>query len=158
VTLREPQQYEARSIFIWSATLALNGLIGAGVPQDWATHMIGHELTVKFGLDHGQSLAVVLPAMMVERMDAKGAKLLQYAERVWDLREGEAQTRALQAIERTRTFFESLGVKTRLKDYGIGAGDIAGIVAALEAHGMIALGEKGEVTPEVSRRVLERAL
>jgi len=158
VTLKHPEQYEARATFVWSATLALNGLIGAGVPQDWATHMIGHELTAKFGLDHAQSLAVILPAMLTERLEAKGAKLVQYAERVWDLREGDATTRAAQAIERTRTFFESLGVKTRLSEYGIGAGEIPGIVAALEAHGMKALGEKRDVTLDVSRRVLERAL
>ncbi|MDP2877874.1 MAG: iron-containing alcohol dehydrogenase [Holophaga sp.] len=158
ITLQHPEQYEARATFVWSATLALNGLIGAGVPQDWATHMIGHELTAKFGLDHAQSLAVVLPAMLTERFEAKRAKLVQYAERVWDLREGDDQTRATQAIERTRTFFESLGVKTRLQDYGIQAADIPNLVEALEAHGMRALGEKRDVTLDVSRRVLERAL
>jgi len=157
ITLQHPDQYEARASFVWSATLALNGLIGAGVPQDWATHMIGHELTAKFGLDHAQSLAVVLPAMLTERFEAKRAKLVQYAERVWDLREGDDQARATQAIERTRTFFESLGVKTRLQDYGIQAADIPNLVEALEAHGMKALGEKRDVTLDVSRRVLERA-
>ena len=158
VTLREPDQYEARASFVWSATLALNGLIGAGVPQDWATHMIGHELTARFGLDHAQSLAVVLPAMLMERRDAKRAKLLQYAERVWDLHDGDEDTRAAQAIDRTRAFFESLGVKTRLGGYGVGAEAIPGIVEALDAHGMKALGEHRDVTLDVSRRVLERAL
>jgi NADP-dependent alcohol dehydrogenase len=152
VTLAEPENYEARAAFVWAATLALNGLIGAGVPQDWATHMIGHELTAKFGLDHAQSLAVVLPAMLEERFGAKEAKLRQYGERVW----GDPDPRA--AIGRTRAFFESLGVKTRLADYGIGADAIPGLVAALESHGMTALGEKRDVTPDVSRRVLERAL
>lgn len=158
VTLQEPENYEARASFVWSATLALNGLIGAGVPQDWATHMIGHELTAKFGLDHAQSLAVVLPAMLAERLESKREKLLQYADRVWDLREGNAESRAALAIERTRGFFEGLGVKTRLKDYGIGADEVTGLVEALEAHGMKALGERRDVTLEVSRRVLERAL
>ncbi len=157
VTLREPEQYEARAAFVWSATLALNGLIGAGVPQDWATHMIGHELTAKFGLDHAQSLAVVLPALLTECFEAKRAKLVQYAERVWDLRDGDAESRARQAIELTRTFFESLGVKTRLSEYGIGAGAIPGLVEALEAHGMKALGEHRDITLDVSRRILERA-
>ena len=158
VTLKNPEQYEARAAFVWSATLALNGLIGAGVPQDWATHMIGHELTAKFGLDHAQSLAVVLPAMLTERFESKRAKLVQYAERVWNLTEGSEETRATQAIERTRSFFESLGVKTRLSEYGIGAEAIPGIIEALEAHGMKALGENRDVTLDVSRRVLERAL
>jgi NADP-dependent alcohol dehydrogenase len=158
VTLREPENYQARAGMMWCATLALNGLIGAGVPQDWATHMIGHELTALFGLDHAQSLAVVLPALLAERREAKGAKLLQYAERVWDLREGPAEQRQLEAIERTRSFFESLGVKTWLRDYGIGEKDVPAIVASLETHGMTALGEQKEVTLQVARRVLQRAL
>jgi NADP-dependent alcohol dehydrogenase len=82
---------------------------------------------------------------------------VQYAERVWDLREGDAETRAHLAIDRTRTFFESLGVKTRLSEYGIGAGAIPGLVEALEAHGMKALGEHRDITLDVSRRILERA-
>ena len=158
VTLQEPEQYEARAAFVWAATLGLNGLIGAGVPQDWATHMIGHELTAKFGIDHAQSLAVVLPALLTERLDVKRAKLVQFAERVWDLREGDENSRALQAIECMRTFFESMGVKTHLKDYGIQASEIPDIVEALKAHGMVALGEKREITLDVSRRILERAL
>ncbi len=155
VTLQETENYEARSAFVWSATLALNGLIGAGVPQDWATHMIGHEITAKFGLDHAQSLAIILPALLTERLESKGAKLTQYAERVWDLRGADAAT---QAIACTRSFFESLGVKTHLSQYGLGKDAIAEIVAALKAHGMTALGEKREITLDVSRRILERAL
>ncbi len=151
-TLADPGDYDARAAFVWAATLALNGLIGAGVPQDWATHMIGHELTALHGLDHAQSLAVVLPSMLEERLEAKRAKLEQYARRVWGL------DSASGAIEATRAFFESLGVRTRLKDYGVGAEAIPALLAALEAHGMTALGERRDVTLDVSRRVLERAL
>jgi NADP-dependent alcohol dehydrogenase len=155
VTLAQPQDYDSRAAFVWAATLALNGLIGAGVPQDWSTHMLGHELTAMFGLDHAQSLAVVLPAMLAERLEAKRDKLEQYADRVWGLRGGNA---AQEAIERTRGFFEALGVKTRLQDYGIKATDIPKLVEALKAHGMTALGERRDVTLDMSRRVLERAL
>lgn len=81
-TVAEPENYDARANHVWSATMALNGLIGAGVPQDWATHMIGHELTTLFGIDHGQTLAIVLPSLLEVRREQKGAKLLQYAERV----------------------------------------------------------------------------
>lgn len=157
-TLQHPESYEPRASFVWAATLALNGLIGAGVPQDWATHMLGHELTARFGLDHGQSLAVVLPAMLEERFEAKKDKLAQYGERVWQLRDGSLETRAQQAIQATRAFFESVGVKTHLKDYGIQASEIPGLVQALESHGMTALGEKNDVTLGMSKRVYERAL
>jgi NADP-dependent alcohol dehydrogenase len=155
ITLAQPQDYESRAAFVWAATLALNGLIGAGVPQDWATHMLGHELTAMFGLDHAQSLAVVLPAMLAERLEAKREKLVQYADRVWGLR---GENAAEEAIERTRAFFEALGVKTRLQDYNIQATDIPKLVEALKAHGMTALGERRDVTLDMSGRVLERAL
>ena len=150
--------YDDRANLMWAATMALNGLIGAGVPQDWATHMIGHELTARHGIDHGRTLAIVLPALLHERRTAKRAKLLQYAERIWGLTEGDEDARIDAAIARTRAFFESLGVPTRLGAYGVGAGDVAAVVAQLQAHGMVALGEQREVTPEVSRRILEAAL
>ncbi|MFA7061140.1 MAG: iron-containing alcohol dehydrogenase, partial [Pedobacter sp.] len=52
--LAEPDNYDVRSNLMWCASLGLNGLIGAGVPQDWATHMVGHELTALYGLDHAK--------------------------------------------------------------------------------------------------------
>lgn len=150
--------YDDRANLMWAATMALNGLIGAGVPQDWATHMIGHELTALHGIDHARTLAIVLPALLNERRGPKRAKLLQYAERVWGLREGDEDARIDAAIERTRGFFESLGVPTRLGAYGLGGAQADTVVAQLQAHGMVQLGEQREITPEVSRRILEAAL
>lgn len=156
--LAEPENYENRANLMWVATLALNGLIGAGVPQDWATHMIGHELTAQHGIDHARTLAIVLPSLLnVQRAD-KRAKLLQYAERVWQIREGDEAQRIDAAIRQTAQFFESLGVPTRLSAYGIGREGIDTLVSQLEAHGMKALGEHQNITPEVSRRILEGAL
>jgi len=155
--LREPENYSVRANLMWTATLALNGLIGAGVPQDWATHMLGHELTVLHGLDHAQTLAVVLPAMLQVRRAEKREKLLQYAERVWNLRDGEPEARIDQAIERTRQFFESLQVSTRLSGYGIRPDAIPALVAQLERHGLVALGEHKNVDPARARQVYELA-
>ncbi|MGZ5200217.1 MAG: iron-containing alcohol dehydrogenase [Telluria sp.] len=156
--LAEPHNYEVRANLMWTATLALNGLIGAGVPHDWATHMVGHELTALYNLDHAQTLAVVLPAMLRVRVDAKRAKLLQYAERVWHITGGSEEERIEQAIARTEAFFRSVGVGTRLPDYQLGAEAIDPVVKALEAHRMVKLGERRDVTPEVSRKVLELCL
>ncbi|MBL8408763.1 MAG: iron-containing alcohol dehydrogenase [Candidatus Accumulibacter sp.] len=155
--LREPENYAVRANLMWTATLALNGLIGAGVPQDWATHMLGHELTVLHGLDHAQTLAVVLPAMLQVRREEKRDKLLQYADRVWGLREGDAEARIDQAILRTRLFFESLQVPTRLSGYGIGVEAIGPLVAQLKRHGMVALGEHRSVDLACAQQVYELA-
>jgi NADP-dependent alcohol dehydrogenase len=156
--LATPEDYAVRANLMWAATQALNGLIGAGVPQDWATHMIGHELTALYGLDHAQTLAAVLPSLLNDRRAAKRAKLLQYAARVWNIHDGEEDARIDAAITRTRAFFESLGVKTRLSDYGIGADAIDRIVAQLELHGMTALGEHRDIDLATSRRILEASL
>lgn len=150
--------YDARANMMWAATMALNGLIGSGVPQDWATHIIGHELTALHGLDHGRTLAVILPSMLALHRDAKRAKLLQYAARVWDITEGDEDQRIDRAIAATRSFFESLGVKTRLSDYDIGADAIDAMIAKLEEKGMVQLGEHQTVTPAVARRVFEASL
>lgn len=156
--LAEPEHYQVRANLMWVATLALNGLIGSGVPQDWATHMLGHELTALHGLDHAQTLAIVLPTMLAERKEAKRDKLVQYAQRVWAINEGSDEQKADLAIEKTRDFFEGLGVKTRLADYQLAAEHIEPLLDSLEAHGMTALGEHNDVTPEVCRRVLHASL
>lgn len=157
-TVTEPENYDARANHIWAATMALNGIIAVGVPQDWATHMIGHELTAMFGIDHGQTLAIVYPSVMDVCREQKKAKLLQYAERIWGIQSGNDHERIDQAIANTRAFFERLGIKTRLSDYGIKAGQIPAVIEQLKAHGMIALSETGKITPEVSLKILENAL
>lgn len=156
--VQETDNEEVRANLMWVACLALNGLIGAGVPQDWSTHLLGHELTALYGLDHAQTLAVVLPAMLQVRREAKRDKLLQYAARVWQLDSGSEEQRIDEAIERTRAFFEAVGVRTRLADYGLDATCIELVLQQLTAHGMTALGEHEDITPELCRKVLELAL
>ncbi len=155
--LAEPENYDVRANLMWGATMALNGLIGAGVPQDWATHMLGHELTAMHGLDHAQTLAVVLPSLLNEKRDSKHAKLLQYAERVWNIREGSDEQRIDAAIAATRDFFERMGVPTRMRDYDLDGSSIPALLAKLEEHGMTGLGEHGDITLDVSRRIYEAA-
>ncbi|EKS1843473.1 alcohol dehydrogenase [Cronobacter muytjensii] len=155
--LKEPENYDVRANLMWAATQALNGVIGAGVPQDWATHMLGHELTAMHGLDHAQTLAVVLPALWNEKRNEKRAKLLQYAERVWNITEGSDDERIDAAIAATRRFFETMGAPTRLSDYGLDGSSIPALLAKLEEHGLTALGEHQDITLDVSRRIYEAA-
>ncbi|MFU7711022.1 alcohol dehydrogenase [Aeromonas veronii] len=155
--LTEPHNYEVRANIMWSATMALNGLIGAGVPQDWATHMLGHELTALHGLDHAQTLAVVLPALLQAKRKQKHAKLLQYAERVWGLNSGSEAERIDDAIAATRDFFERMGVKTRLRDYGLKDLGIDTLIGKLGEHGMSRLGEHGDIDLVQSQHIYEAA-
>jgi len=149
---------DVRGNLMWSATMALNGLIGSGVPQDWATHMIGHELTGGFGIDHARTLSIVLPAMMKVRREQKREKLLQYAARVWNLVEGDEDARIDGAIKATENFFKTMAMPITLKDVDLGAAQIDGLIEKLTLHGMTRLSEHRDVTPEVSRKVLEAAL
>ena len=158
ITVNEPENYDARANLVWCSTMALNGLIGTGVPQDWATHMIGHEITAITGLDHAKTLAIIQIANWKVRRVEKKEKLVQYAERVWDIREGSDDTKIDLAISKTEEFFNSLGMATRLSAYDIGADVIDKIITGLEKHGMVALSEKGDVTPDIARKMLEIAL
>lgn len=157
-TIDNPTDYDLRANLVWCATMGLNGLIGAGVPQDWATHMIGHELTAMFGIDHGKTLAIILPSLWNVMRDKKKDKLVQYAERVWNITSGTEDEKVGLAIEKTREFFESLGIQTRLSDYGVDASKIDDLVKALEDHKMAAIGENGQITLDISRKILEGAL
>jgi NADP-dependent alcohol dehydrogenase len=156
-TLANPTDYDARANLVWCATMALNGLIAVGVPQDWATHMIGHEITALHGLDHAQSLAIVAPSLLKVKSDTKSEKLLQFAERVWGIREGTAEARIEQAIEKTRAFFESVGVPTHLSAYGLGAEVAAEVAGRLEKRGWVALGERQDITPVLVSQILTLA-
>ena len=149
---------DVRGNIMFAATMALNGLIGSGVPQDWTTHMIGHELTGGHGIDHARTLSIVLPAVMKICRDAKREKLLQYAERIWNITEGDEDARINRAIELTEKFFERMEVPTRLSHVDLGEADIDGLIEKLTQHGMVSLGEHDAITPGVSREILIAAL
>lgn len=156
-TLADPRDYAARANFVWSATCALNGWIGVGVPQDWSTHMIGHELTALHGIDHARTLAIVLPNLLHAQRATKRAKLLQYADRVWDLRDGTEDARIDGAIARTRAFYEGIGIKTRLSDYHVPATTAAEVAQRLARRGLKAIGEHGDLTPDRVEAILRAA-
>lgn len=153
--LSENPSYDSRANFMLTATMGLNGFISMGVDEDWATHMIGHELTALCGLDHGETLAIVHPGVMDIMRKEKHGKLLQYARRVWNITNEDEEQAIDEAIERTENFFRSIGKKTRLSEYGIGDDVIETIVERFKQRGWN-VGEHGIVTPEKARLILER--
>ena len=158
ITVENPTDYNARANLVWCATMGLNGLIGAGVPVDWSTHRIGHEITAMFEVDHAKTLAIVLPSLWDVTRKDKHDKLVQYAERIWNISSGSDDEKIDLAIEKTREFFEGLGIKTHLSDYGIQFDEIEHLVKALKDHGRVALSETGKITLDVSRKILEGAI
>lgn len=153
----DQHNYDNMSTYMLSATMALNGFIAMGVKQDWATHMIGHELTALHGLTHGHTLVIVLPALMDVMREQKGDKILQLGERVFGIREADRNTGIDRTIRATEEFFRSLGLTTRLSEEKIGRETIDEIARRFEQRGT-KLGEKENITAEVARRILERAL
>jgi NADP-dependent alcohol dehydrogenase len=153
-----PADHDAMANLMWSATMALNGLIMCGVPGDWSVHSIGHELTALHGIDHARTLAIVLPGLWRTLKAEKGAKLLQYGKRVWNISEGTEEERIEDAINRTEDFFRSLGIKTRLSDYGVKEETIDEIVNRFEKRKWNNLGDRGLTTPAATRKALELQL
>jgi len=152
--LADRNDYEAAANFMWAATMALNGLIGTGVPQDWATHMIGHELTAFHNIDHARTLAIVLPGIMRVKMENKREKLLQFGERVWKITSGTPEERIDDTINRTVQFFESFGIPTKLSAYGIGADFIPVVCDRFTQRGFTGIGERGDLTVKQIGEVL----
>lgn len=146
--------YDTMADFMLSATLALNDMIRMGVTEDWATHMIGHELTALYGIAHGASLAIVLPGTMSVMREQKRGKLLQYAERIWDITEGGDDERINLAIAKTVDFFGSLGQATRLSEAGIPEEAAAEVERRFDERG-VRYGEGGNITGKVARQILE---
>ena len=149
--------YDTMANFMLCATMGLNGFIAMGVPQDWATHMIGHELTALHEITHGVTLAIVLPQLLRVMRQDKHDKLLQYATRVLGITEGDDEARIDEAIRRTEEFFHSLGIATRLSDYGVGQATVDEIVRRFTERGAV-WGERQDVTPDKVRKILEMAL
>jgi NADP-dependent alcohol dehydrogenase len=146
--LKKPKDYEARATFMWSATLALNTLIGCGAPQDWSTHMIAHELTAFYGLDHAETLAIVLPGVWQYKLTAKKKKLEQYGRRVWNVKT------AKEAMVKTEAFFHSLKMPTRFMDYKISAKEAARKVRERFSERDSVFGEHGDITADAASKIL----
>ena len=155
--MAENPDYDTMANFMLCATMGLNGFIAMGVPQDWATHMIGHELTALHEITHGVTLAIVLPQLLRVMRDDKHDKLLQYADRVLGITEGDDEARIDEAIRRTEEYFHSLGIATRLSEYGVGQQTVDEIVRRFTERGSV-WGERGDVTPDKVRMILEKAL
>jgi NADP-dependent alcohol dehydrogenase len=150
----DPPDYDARASLMWVCSNALNHLIGVGVPQDWATHSIGHELTALYGLAHAESLAVVLPWLLWVKRDQKREKLLQYGYRVMDQKMQKYSERIDRTIEATAAFFQSVGMPTTLTSYGVDPDEAAAKVQARwEARGW-SLGEHNDITGATAAEVL----
>lgn len=149
-----PEDYDGRANLMWAATTALNGVIGVGVDQDWATHLIGHEITAAYGLDHAESLAIVLPGLLSLQRKQKEAKLLQYAKRVWGVTQGDRNVIIDEVITRTSLFFQSVGISGRFVDYKIepkeAAEKIGNIFIARDAF----LGENRDISGEAVKKIL----
>lgn len=146
-----------RANLMWTANQALNGLIGTGVPQDWATHMIGHELTALWHVDHARSLAIVQPSLLRNQIEHKRAKLEQMGRNVFGLEQNaDLAERTIDAIE---AFYHQLNVDTQFNGHGVAVADaVEAVIAQLTSHGMVKLGENHAITLEESRQILSNAL
>jgi len=147
--LKDQTDYTAASNFMWSCTMALNGLIQKGVPTDWAIHAMGHELTALYGIDHARTLAIIAPSHYQYNFETKKEKLAQYAERIWNITEGSTEDKARAAIKRTETFFIELGIDTKLSQYTAAyEGTAEEISKRFRERGWEGLGEHKSLTPD----------
>jgi len=154
--LKDPSDYDAASNFMWSCTMALNGLIGQGVPGDWAIHMMGHELTAQFGIDHARTLAIITPSHYRYNLESKKEKLAQYAERVWGVNGGTIEDKAKAGIDQTEAFFHSLGIKTRLSEYTTEFTGTAELISKrFTDRGWLGMGENRKLTPTDVAKIVE---
>lgn len=153
--MENQHDYDTCANFMYAATMGLNGFIAMGVAQDWATHMIGQELTALHGLDHGVTLAIIYPGVASVMREDKREKLLQYAEHVFNITDGTDDEKIDKAITATENFYRSLGVMTRLSDYNIGEETITEIVRRFTAYGT-QLGERENITPAKVEEILHK--
>lgn len=156
--IEHSNNYKLASNLMWCATHALNGNLRCGVPTDWATHMIGHELTAIYGIDHARTLAIIAPRLYQNQFENKKEKLVQYGKRVWDL-EGTTDQIAHTAIQRTEEFFNSLGIHTKILEYSSDTEHIAEIIKTrFIERGWTAMGERQAITPEDVEEIVLKSI
>jgi len=153
--LKNPKDYEARANMFWAATCGLNSWINMGCVQDWATHMIGHETTAFYGLDHARTLATIMPRLLKNRKADKLHKLAKLSREVFGFSGKDDSAAADYAIDHIELFFNSIGMKTHFSDYGIDAEECAGKIRDRFASRGTVLGEKGNITPETVYEILK---
>ncbi|SHI31407.1 NADP-dependent alcohol dehydrogenase [Arenibacter nanhaiticus] len=156
--LKDPTDYQAASNFMWSCTMALNGLLPLGVPTDWAVHAMGHELTAMYGIDHARTLAIMAPSHYRFNFETKKEKLAQFAERVWGITQGNVDEKAHAAIDKTEAFFHELGIATKLSQY---TDDFQGTAETIEKRftdrGWLGLGEHQSLKPSDVAQIVTMA-
>ncbi len=156
--MNDPSDYNAAANLMWCATHALNGNLRLGVPTDWTTHMIGHELTALFGIDHARTLAIIAPRLFENQFNNKRKMLAQYGNRVWQL-QGDEEIIAKKAITRTEAFFHSLNVETKISAYTTDIDHVAEIIRdRFERRGWIAMGEHKSITPNDVESIVNAAI
>ncbi len=151
--MKEPDNYDVRANLMWAATNALNGWIGQGVPQDWSSHRIGYALTAQFGLDHAQTLAVILPGVMTYMLERKEQKIVRLGEVIFNIKDGASKQRAIYTIAACEAFFQEMGLSTRLSDYGIQESDLDALVEPVRQMNWH-LGEYGDIDWQDARTIL----
>lgn len=153
---KDPSDYQAASNFMWCCTMALNGLIQQGVPGDWAIHMMGHELTALYDIDHARTLAILTPSHYRYNFESKKEKLSQYAERVWNIEKGTIDEKANAGIEKTEEFFHTLGIDTKLSEYTKDFAETGSIVLKrFTERNWTGLGENKSLTPSDVKKIIE---
>jgi NADP-dependent alcohol dehydrogenase len=154
--MKNPADYDTACEFMWSCTMALNGLIQKGVPTDWTVHAIGHELTVLYGIDHARTLAIIAPSHYRYNFESKKEKLAQYAERIWKIYEGTREEKAHAAINKMEAFFHSLGIETKLSKYSENYEDAAPFIfKTFTERGMMGIGEHKNISPDDVVKIVE---
>ncbi len=139
---------------MWLANQALNGLIGLGVPQDWATHFIGHELSGLYGIDHARTLAIIQPNLLTVLKDEKNDKLLQMGKNVFRLDTNDSTI----IIEKIRAFYESLNIKLKISSYTEDTEVIEKVTTLLEKHGFTHFGDRETIDKAVVVKILEKSI
>ena len=156
--MKNSKDYKTAANFMWNCTMALNGLIQKGVPNDWAIHVMGHELTALYGIDHARTLAILTESHYCYNIESKKEKLVQYAERIWGIKNGDDNSKAKTAIQKTTEFFHSIGIKTKLSEYienYEGTGEE--IEKRCEERGLSGIGEHGKLTPKDAKKIVTMA-
>lgn len=153
--LDKSRRYEDLATFTWVAAQVSSGILCRGVPVDWSSHEISHQITAITNLDHAKALALVLFGVWENQFESKKEKLAKYSKNVLDYEGADPKESAQFAISETQNLFKNWGMDTKLSDYDISCTNLIGSVIDYFKKNRAILGENNSITYKNIEKILQ---
>ena len=155
--LKDPADYDARANLMWSASLAINGQISAGLGRiEFPMHLIEHSLSALYDIPHGAGLAITIPGWMRYHAEKFPSRIAQFGKNGLGVQTDSVMASAHATIDHLASWFKRIHAPTSLEDIGVGVDDISDI--ATNALPLAKVWRMKKMSQEIIEEILHHCL